>query len=152
MWDIIRWNCSGDIHRYHTEESMCDSAVYEIAYLFVIQIKICTEFRDIVREAKAGVSGSWPEAVYLMRPSVQCPGILHNFFTAQIFQFSIPLWIGLRTLCFGSAWQFLLSIVIRMRQSLKIIESPSSPWINWRSAAEWATLRLWHLCHRTNPD
>ena len=54
------------------------------SYPFIIQIKICAEYRDmLVTQAKAGLLGTWfvRNQVYLTNPAeawVALPGILHR--------------------------------------------------------------------------
>ena len=120
---------------------------------YPIQIKICAEYRDMVPKATACLSGTWPEAVryqvtctwqigresrdHSYRVPVFCTDL--NLFCSMHFPIFNSSVGGFGTLCFRTAWQSRLSIMIRKRQSLKTIKFLGIPCVNWWSAAGWET-------------
>ena len=126
---------------------------------FVIQIKICAEYRDMLPRPRLVCQEPG------LRPIGRSPGVPDKSsrglgsmsrysaqilicFIAYIFQFSISLWVWLGTLqnCHHAQCPLPLFIVIRMRllSAHQTIKSPSMPC--WGAAGR---NTLWHSCHRT---
>ena len=124
---------------------------------FVIQIKICAEYRDMLTRPRLVCQES------ALRPTGRSPGVPDKSsrslgsmswysaqilicFIAYIFHFFIPLWVWLGTLqdCQYTQCPLQLSIVIRMRLVIRQSKLPAC--LAEVQLAHQNT--LWHLCHR----
>ena len=130
---------------------------FERDYQFIMQIKICAEYRDMLPRPRLVCQEPG------LRPIGRTPGVPDKSsrglgrmswysahilicFIAYIFLFFIPLWVWLGTLqdCQYAQCPLPLSIVIRMRLVIRQSKLPAC-----LAEVQLAHQNiLWHLCHR----